>query len=458
MLTSTKRCHPLTDYSAVSGWLRDASDWTEVETLAREIDGARPVLPGAADLEAVAHHVSTLLERPYSAPMWSPKASLWDDSEPAYELEISFGTLRARRRHQWVLPDVADDWHMVEGDEITLFELVDELADDSSQGTRGQITGWSKRSRARMAEACAQLDLGEWLDEPGALAMLTLTMPGNWKSLAGSGAEFKKIMKRFRDRWAYKLGELKCVWKLEFQERGAPHLHLLVRVPDEIDGRKPELWIADQWIAACGTVGADARKQRAAHYPSANRPRGCLDIVDQWSDHRRIASYFNKHAAKTGDGKEYQHDVPELWQRPGKGPGRFWGYWGLERAREVVPVTRNAWMKIRRELRKLAEARNAAVQLRRLEHAGIPVARARLSRINAGRMSSIERRELRRLRYRGDRLEAQGLELAPDQAARLDYLERLRAQPASNVGGMWVLVNDGLDLAVRLASLYTGVR
>src|SRR5207249_5060118 len=46
------------------------------------------------------------------------------------------------------------------------------------------------------------------------------------------------------------------------------------------------------------------------------------------SDPKRLAVYFGKHGQYRS--KEYQHNVPEAWQAPGKGPGRFWGYWGLK--------------------------------------------------------------------------------------------------------------------------------
>lgn len=41
------------------------------------------------------------------------------------------------------------------------------------------------------------------------------------------------------------------------------------------------------------------------------------------SDPKRVAVYFTKHG--TFGAKGYQHRVPEPWQGPGKGPGRFWG-------------------------------------------------------------------------------------------------------------------------------------
>ena len=72
------------------------------------------------------------------------------------------------------------------------------------------------------------------------------------------------------------------------------------------------------------------------------------------SDPRRIAVYFSKHASFAA--KEYQNDVPEEWREPGKGPGRFWGFWGLERCTRAVEVTPDAATLAARTMRRWAHA------------------------------------------------------------------------------------------------------
>jgi hypothetical protein len=52
------------------------------------------------------------------------------------------------------------------------------------------------------------------------------------------------------------------------------------------------------------------------------------------TDPRRVAAYFCKHGMLAA--KEYQHDVPEAWQVPGCGPGRFWGVWNLAGATRTL--------------------------------------------------------------------------------------------------------------------------
>lgn len=68
---------------------------------------------------------------------------------------------------------------------------------------------------------------------------------------------------------------------------------------------------------------------------------------------KRLAIYFTKHSSPNIDGdKEYQHIVPELWRQPGKGPGRFWGVYGLKKAIAVVEVAQGAYLAARRIVRR----------------------------------------------------------------------------------------------------------
>lgn len=70
-------------------------------------------------------------------------------------------------------------------------------------------------------------------------------------------------------------------------------------------------------------------------------------------DPKRLAIYFTKHSSPNMDGnKEYQHTVPVLWRQSGRGPGRFWGVYGLKRAVAVVEVAQDAYLTARRIVRR----------------------------------------------------------------------------------------------------------
>jgi hypothetical protein len=134
--------------------------------------------------------------------------------------------------------------------------------------TRGRITEWSRRSRAQLVARLSDLDYthlyGRYrsctdcgagysfelercptcrstehtlLDRSGRLpAMLTLTYPGDWVTVAPDGETVKRHLaalgKRYRRAW----GEpLVAVWKLEFQRRGRPSLSPVHHPADGVD-------------------------------------------------------------------------------------------------------------------------------------------------------------------------------------------------------------------------------
>lgn len=235
-----------------------------------------------------------------------------------------------------------------------------------------EIKVWSAKSRVRMLETVASLDYSEWLRTDGTLAMVTLTLPGNWEILAPDGATFKRLIENFRRRWVRATGTpWRLLWKLEFQGRGAPHWHALMRVPVFVKGRIFTEWLSETWADVCDASKVVDRWDKKTDQGSSEYTRHLAagTAVDfsgkDFSDPRRISQYFLGHSAKTTDGKEYQHDVPELWQEKGKGPGRFWGYCGLDKAVTEIDVTYEQSVLLDRQLRKIKRARDWKVNVLR---------------------------------------------------------------------------------------------
>lgn len=87
-----------------------------------------------------------------------------------------------------------------------------------------------------MCRTFAELDYSP-LVEPGRVpAMVTLTYPGDWEVVAPDGASVKRHMVLWRKRFLREYGEpARYIWKLEFQRRGAPHIHLWMAPPDRRD-------------------------------------------------------------------------------------------------------------------------------------------------------------------------------------------------------------------------------
>ena len=181
--------------------------------------------------------------------------------------------------------------------------------------------------------------------------MVTLTYPGDWEVAAPDGASVKRHMVLWRKRFQREYGEpARYIWKLEFQRRGAPHIHLWMAPPMSPgrSGRSFGSWLSD--ASAQGVDHPDA-EQKARHRLAGT----AIDVRNglKACDPKRLAVYFTKHSSPNLHGdKEYQHIVPELWQQPGHGPGRFWGVYGLKKALAVVEIAQDAYLAARRIVRR----------------------------------------------------------------------------------------------------------
>lgn len=147
-------------------------------------------------------------------------------------------------------------------------------------------------------------------------SMITLTYP---REFPADGRTVKRHLDSFRKALARKFPAALDLWFLEFQTRGAPHVHMMIscRVPF---GRKKfaRAWVAATWFRIVNS--GDLRHLRAGTaWENIRNPEGG-------------ARYVAKYATKTR-----QKSVPPAFRNV----GRFWGGSKLltpERL-EVVPVT-----------------------------------------------------------------------------------------------------------------------
>jgi hypothetical protein len=283
------------------------------------------------------------------------------------------------------------------------------------------VTAWSSKSRSRMVRTLAELDYTPLLRMDLALPMTTLTYPGDWLPVAPTGKAVKEHMDKWRKAFARAWGfSFAGIWKLEFQRRGAPHIHLWGAQPLGEAGDKRRIqhaadmltweaayaeWKSNDYpgemaaweLAHAAWKGADkAERGPKPRKPSGPRKpyfrpavgdgmeyRAWLSVVwadvvahpdpeqrrrhqlagtavdiregERMRDPKRLAVYFTKHGAYRA--KEYQHEVPKEWQEPGAGPGRFWGYWKLEKAVHGVELTPADAVFAARTLRRLARSK-----------------------------------------------------------------------------------------------------
>jgi hypothetical protein len=223
--------------------------------------------------------------------------------------------------------------------------------ESDQSGTGGLITEWSRKSRSSMCRTFAELDYTPLVESCRVPAMVTLTYPGDLEAVAPNGASVKRHMVLWRKRFQREYGEpARYIWKLEFQRRGAPHIHLWMAPPMSPgrSGRGFARWLSETWADVVDHPDAE---QKARHLLAGT----AIDVRNGLKAHdpKRLAIYFTKHSSPNLHGdKEYQHIVPELWQQPGRGPGRFWGVYGLKKAIAVVEVAQDAYLAARRIVRR----------------------------------------------------------------------------------------------------------
>lgn len=252
------------------------------------------------------------------------------------------------------------------------------------------VSEWSRKSRARMVRTLAELDYGPVLRMGLALPMTTLTYPADWLTVAPSGKDVKRHLDQWRKAYARAWGfAFIGLWKLEFQRRGAPHIHLWGPEPQGAagehrrtaheaalllweasgrKGRKPyyrtavgdglsyKLWLSLVWSEIVAHPDPVERRKHLEAGTAVDGKEG-----DRMTDPRRLAVYFTKHG--TFSAKEYQHEVPPEWQEPGTGPGRFWGYWGLDKATAGVELEPREAITAARVLRRYARAQGVTRQV-----------------------------------------------------------------------------------------------
>jgi hypothetical protein len=314
-----------------------------------------------------------------------------------------------------------------------------------------EVTEFSAKSRANMVSALCELDYRPLLNDATRVpAMVTLTYPADWFTVAPDGRAAKRHLQMFRKRYAKAWGvDLHAVWKLEFQDRGAPHFHLLM-VPPHGRARTPQpkarkaTWVGagltfKRWLSV---VWADIVDHPDPREKEKHRGAGTNVNYSEGlraSDPKRVAVYFTKHGSFRA--KEYQHRVPEPWQAPGKGPGRFWGYWMLKRTTAAVEVTPEQATQAARVARRWARAQDTTreVLVRRTKGGAIRsefaevegLAGADTVAARSSRRRSVRRRVVRLKNGRGFVSVNDGPAFAEQLAQALDVWDREVVTPGS---------------------------
>jgi hypothetical protein len=198
-------------------------------------------------------------------------------------------------------------------------------------GGRGAILGLSRQSRGRLLHYARNL--------PQLTHMLTLTYPGvftdDGRRVKRDWAAFRKWLRRAHPA----IGGL---WILEFQRRGAPHLHAF------INGPIPREEVSRRWYEVVGS--GDERHLRAGTKIEALRKPTA------------VASYAAKYAAKLE-----QKEVPREFRRV----GRMWGRFNIEVPSQMYAGAREDIAILVRMVRRIRDAQRRTAGLLRRRDSGI---------------------------------------------------------------------------------------
>lgn len=167
-------------------------------------------------------------------------------------------------------------------------------------GIRGSIAGFSKKSRRRLMYLIGQVRRDAELPN-----FVTLTYPDNFPTVGQAKRDLKVFLQRLNRRFP----DVGYIWKLEPQERGAPHYHLLVW---GVATRILLAWVAINWYEIAGQGDINAWRFLWGLLPGS---QPCVSQVRSW---RGVWSYASKYLGKTFEVAEWG----QQWT------GRFWGVGG----------------------------------------------------------------------------------------------------------------------------------
>jgi hypothetical protein len=196
---------------------------------------------------------------------------------------------------------------------------------------RGLVNGFSPGSRRRMLKRFAQIDR----DYLGQSLLVTLTYP---RTFPTESSTYKRHLDTFSKRLQRTFPRSSAIWKLEYQERGAPHFHLIVMgVPF-----MARAWLSRAWYEI-------VRSNDERHLRAGTQVQRCNSA-------RKACAYASKYVAKISVGTPVGHS------------GRFWGVVGRQNLAKNLcqwQLDRRGFTRLSRVIRNLAASRRKSTAKRR---------------------------------------------------------------------------------------------
>jgi hypothetical protein len=177
-----------------------------------------------------------------------------------------------------------------------------------NKSTRGIVTEFSRKSRKRLLEMTARIDLKSvTLRNP--VIFVTLT----YGSAFPSGEASKPHMKAFLERIRRFAPDASGFWRLEYQKRGAPHYHFIFFNLPYIPKEDLQRW----WSEIIGEEFWDT-SNGGLRYPFTR--------IEAIKTPRQVMYYVSKYVAKHDAGSVDSGFI----NVPYSHAGRFWGVFNRE--------------------------------------------------------------------------------------------------------------------------------
>lgn len=196
-------------------------------------------------------------------------------------------------------------------------------------GGRGDVTVFSSGSRMRLLRKLAQISPAAVKGFRHRCTFLTLTTRD-----IHHPRQFKQFMRAMFKRLGRKAPRLAAVWRLEYQKRGAPHLHIILYNMPFVD----KTWIQEAWGEIVGQEKPFTR-------------------IESIRSYKHLMSYASKYAAKVEargfNSVTYLADGVGREEYGHLSPGRVWGVFNkgclpFELKEEAVLPLDGSWWMLRR--------------------------------------------------------------------------------------------------------------
>lgn len=145
-------------------------------------------------------------------------------------------------------------------------------------GKRGKVSVFSKASRKRLLQLFATLNAKKYL-------FLTLTYGDLYPDTDTAKRHLKNFLKRIQYRYPRVCG----VWRIEYQDRGAPHYHIVLMNVNFIDKKV----IVKLWEEIIG------REFSNNTFDKSGERNLTFTRIEAIRKHKKVMSYISKYVAKT---------------------------------------------------------------------------------------------------------------------------------------------------------------